>query len=364
MRRWLFFVWLALLLVPAAGLIGPFETAAPREARLLAQAPAFPTTLQQALALPRDIDAFVRDQFGFRDEMMRGNARIRGSLDDKPTATSPVINGRDNFLLFREGLLLSMGAETSPERVARTSALYCEMRQRLARQNIRFIFAIPPSPTTIYPEAAPEWLSPRPRTDYDALIEAVRACGAEAVDLRLPLRAQRKAHMLYRRTDTHWTPRGAMIAYNTVMRALGLDEMRLPLRELHWSRARRPGDLVRMSGAVEDRLEVVEEPDLAAITTLQPTELHLDPTGADPDRYIRDYPREGLSVLVIGDSFTALYFPDFLAPFARRVSFVHHRQCNFDWGDVARAAPDVVILAPTERNAACPVEHGPAHFDD
>lgn len=364
MRRWLFLLWLAVLLAPAAGLVGPPDRTSAGESRALAQPPAMPSTLEAWRALPEAVDNFVRDQFGLRAELVRANASLRGSLNDDDEAN--VLEGRNGFLLVREGLAQSMGFDISPSLARRDGALVCEMQRRFERERVSFIYAIAPSPTTIYPEAAPERMGrPSAPTNYDLMIAAAAACGANVLDLRPPLRAQRHAHLLYRRTDTHWTPRGALIAYNTIAARLQRPELQIDTNRIPWRIEQRPGDLARIMGAGDAAREPVDTPDLSQLNSAAAIERTL-PTPIEYQAMstrIRDYPREGPSVLVIGDSFAYLFFPDYLAPFARRVSFIHHQRCAFDWRDVQQAAPDIVIFIPTERYVLCVDGARPAHFD-
>ena len=364
MRRWLFFAWFAVLLAPAAGLLGPWEPSSVRESRILGQPPHAPGTLEEGLALPRETDAFVRDQFAGRDLMIRINASIRRRLNDEPAAASPVVEGDNGFLLLREGLAQSIGVELSPVEAQFSGALVCEIQRRVEERGAKFLYAIPPSPAEIYPDITPDWMGePAARTDYDLLMEAARECGAHTLDLRPVLRAERDRRQLYRRTDTHWTERGALLAYDAVMAAAGHSELAVDGDQILWRRTTRLGDLRRMRDAEDTRREAMETPLLNA--TLAPVEQRLPtpPDYMDHQTFIRDYPREGVSVLIIGDSFTGDFFSRYLAPTARRVGFTHHRRCGFDWRDVERADADVVLFLPTERMAICPIGARPLNFD-
>jgi hypothetical protein len=61
--------------------------------------------------------------------------------------------------------------------------------------------------------------------------------------------------------------------------------------------------------------------------------------------------RPGRTVTVIGDAFTASYFPLMLMQHVGRVIWLNHRQCGFDWkwiyrfrsDEVWRFRPSVVI---------------------
>jgi hypothetical protein len=81
----------------------------------------------------------------------------------------------------------------------------------------------------------------------------------------------------------------------------------------------------------------------------------------DAYAYRRKEAVAGENVLVIGDSFTR----DFWLPLlersdAKRIGWMHHGLCTFDFVDVERFRPSLVILTPTERYIPCPPGAWPA----
>ncbi len=58
-------------------------------------------------------------------------------------------------------------------------------------------------------------------------------------------------------------------------------------------------------------------------------------------------------MVVVGDSFTRGYWQDYFALRAGRYVWMHHEQCGFMQSVVEFYAPDIVILAPTERQMFC-----------
>jgi alginate O-acetyltransferase complex protein AlgJ len=62
---------------------------------------------------------------------------------------------------------------------------------------------------------------------------------------------------------------------------------------------------------------------------------------------------EGERVLIIGDSTEMGWKDFFMRSDAACIDWLHHGGCTFDWRDVARFYPTLIILAPTERTFAC-----------
>ena len=65
--------------------------------------------------------------------------------------------------------------------------------------------------------------------------------------------------------------------------------------------------------------------------------------------------KPGPTILVVGDSFTASFFPPMLAPHVGRAIWVHYNEneCSFDWSLVDKYHPDEVWWAPVERMLIC-----------
>ena len=57
--------------------------------------------------------------------------------------------------------------------------------------------------------------------------------------------------------------------------------------------------------------------------------------------------------MVIGDSFTRGYWQDYFATHAGRYVWMHHELCAFKRSVLDEYAPQLVILAPTERQMFC-----------
>ena len=226
----------------------------------------------------------------------------------------------------------------------------------------RLVVSIAPSPADIYPDDAPDLALPvfKP-TNYDLIMAGLRACGVSAVDLRPSLRAAKDLGQLYRRTDTHWTALGALIAYNQVVAAMGRPDFAIQPASVRWtSETRLDGDLPRCAGRVSIP-ETVMSPDILQLpesvrqTMLSGFQAKLDPSSISSSE-------SGPTVLIIGDSYTALYFPPYFAHFAGRVVWMHQEDCRFDWNIVASVKPDFVLLIPTERFARCPGGGRPVNY--
>jgi hypothetical protein len=95
------------------------------------------------------------------------------------------------------------------------------LRARLARRNVRFVFAPVPEMGVIYADYYPpeERAKIRSPSMLDALFDGARAAGIEVVDLRAPLANDRLPY-LYIPDDSHWNARAIGIAARAIADAL------------------------------------------------------------------------------------------------------------------------------------------------
>jgi alginate O-acetyltransferase complex protein AlgJ len=234
------------------------------------------------------------------------------------------------------------------------------MRDDLAKRGARLLVAIPPNSSTIYQDELPAWAQDKGRkTEYDLLLEELNRYDVKTVDLRPAMKALRaqgeEAYLLY---DAHWTPRGALAGFNALVEADGRPEWRLdPAAAMGPLEERKGGDVARILG-VQD--EVKEEAKRLRLTVHGADEAIS--SGIMPDHVV-DTGAPGPTILVIGDSFTASYFPLMLSQHGGRAIWIHHHECGFDWKLIDKYRPDEVWWVPTERYLVCDPGVTPLNFE-
>jgi alginate O-acetyltransferase complex protein AlgJ len=346
------FAVLAFLLLATplvAGVILPVTPAAIiKEGRNLAPAPKAPLTRQDWLLLSKQIDAYLQDHFGLRQVMIRLHKDL----------TKPMLGfGNDSVLIGRDGRMFYLGEEAvrqsaglvfRDQRVADTADLLVSINEALKVRGIRFLVASPPNSATIYQDDLPQWARNRRRqTEYGALIENLASRGVRAIDLRPTLRAAQAEGPAYYMHDTHWTPRGALAAFNAVAEADSHADWRIEAKSaLGPLTSRKGGDLARMFGVQDSVSEQSEDLALPAGTKVL---LSSDPFGG----YVETSNKPGPTIMIIGDSFTGGDFATMAAQHAGRVIWVDHRHCGFDWAAIDKFHPDEVWWMPNERFLIC-----------
>ena len=320
-----------------------------QEGRRLAPAPVRPSGLAGLAELPGEIDAWLKDHFGLRHAMIKLHKDLSHPVFLKVNTAALV--GRDGRLFYQgnEMVRQSAGVVLRDERVAEAADLVAAMRDALEKRGVRFVVAVPPNASTIYQDDLPVWAQRQGRkTEYDLFLEDLAARGVETVDLRPALDAVRDHGEAYLMNDAHWTARGAVAGFNAVAKADGHPDWTIdPARALGPPEVRKGGDIARMLGIQDDVSETSE----SFVLPQQGSDRALS-DAVMPDHVVTTG-RAGPTVLVIGDSFTASYFPAMLSQHVGRAIWIHHHQCGFDWKLIDEFHPDEVWWAPTERFLVC-----------
>jgi len=350
-RRYLAAIVLALLAAPALGvMLAPYETRSVMERRVLAPPPTLPAGVRDWTLLPRRLDAWFSDHFAWRGAMVRLSLNLEAGAGLKPRGGLEVVQGKDGWLLLYPGLLGLTGGETRPASAQRYAAFVCDLAQAVRLRGSAFLFAPAPGPAEIYPEALPDWLPRGAPTQPDLILKAVGACGVDPLDLRPVLRAAKPSAQLYQRRDSHWTERGALVAFDAVARRLGkpwtLDPEALPWTSV----VRTDSDLARLSGQVGgsgERVEVL--PAAPEVPGAVGDLAH----GVYPPAFQVPVAQPGASVLIIGDSYAAEYMPPLFRRAGVSLTWIHQDECRFDRRVLDRLKFDVVLLMPSSRFAGC-----------
>jgi alginate O-acetyltransferase complex protein AlgJ len=352
------FVVLAAPLV--VGLVAPDSPATVlREGRSLAPAPRLPMTGADWLALPVAIDAYLRDHFGLRQVLITAHREL----------TKPMLGfGNDSVLVGRDGRMFYLGENAVRQSagllvrdrgVADTVDLLAAMNIDLARREIRFLVAPPPNAATIYQDDLPDWAqNSGKRTEYDLFAEGLAAKGVKVVDLRPVMAAAKAERPIYYRHDSHWTPRGALAAFNAIVEADDRPDWRLDQASvLAPLSTRKGGDLARMLGVQDSVTELAEELKL-------PIGEKESMTGNWWEGYVASSGKPGPTVMIIGDSFTAVDFAPLLLQHVGRLVWIDHRHCRFDRKVIDRFHPDEVWWMPNERFLICDPGAEPVGFTE
>jgi hypothetical protein len=241
--------------------------------------------------------------------------------------------GRDRWLFYRPDLRFllepdrsdaeevdSKWVETSANRTERENVMRAivHFRDQLKERGIALVVMPVPGKPSAYPDQVTGRAHGRQqqfRSPTVELLAALRREGLATVDLFAAFREARSEAdgaaadgPLYLAQDTHWTPRGAQLAAQTV--ATQLREMNLVPAATKQFRAqpvavRRWGDILDMM-QIPGMRDAFPPQQVVCEQVLDPVLGPLVPSASDRPGTYR-YPGQRASVLVLGDSFCRIY---------------------------------------------------------
>jgi alginate O-acetyltransferase complex protein AlgJ len=348
-----FFAVAAFLLLAAplvAGLVYPDGAASIlMEGRTPAPAPRASVQSADWFRLPNEIDAYLQDHIGLRQALLHAHREL-----SKPLFGSyKVLMGRGGrmFYLGNEMVTQSAGLVMRDLAVAQTTDLLTRMNDELRARGIRFLVAPPPNASSVYTDDLPLRARNAGRpTEYDLLMSNLAAKGVPAVDLRPVLKTARPGGSLFYMHDTHWSFRGALMAYNAIVEADSHPDWRIDPNSALAPVVRKGGDMAKILGLADKISEDTEK-----LTLPSGRRISL------PDNdFIQTFDKPGSKILIFGDSLTLDFFPPMLLQHVGSVIWVHHEYCGFDWRVIDKLRPDEVWWMPGERIFLC--QHLPIGF--
>jgi alginate O-acetyltransferase complex protein AlgJ len=333
-----------------AGLVHPDGAASIlMEGRTPALAPRAPIDRADWFRLPNQIDAYLQDHIGLRQALLHAHREL-----SKPLFGSyKVLMGRGGrmFYLGNEMVTQSAGLVMRDQAVAQTTDLLVRMNDEFQARGIRFLVAPPPNASSVYTDDLPLRAQNAGRpTEYDLLMSNLAAKGVPAVDLRAVLKIARPGGSLFYMHDTHWSFRGALVAYNAIVEADSHPDWRLDPSSVLAPAVRKGGDMAKILGLADKISENTE-----SLTLPYGRRIPL------PDNdFIETFDKPGRKILIFGDSLTLDFFPPMLLQHVGSVIWVHHEYCGFDWRVIDELRPDEVWWMPGERIFLC--QHSPIGF--
>lgn len=219
-KEWLYRLFtglfFAVLLAPAVGTLALGPSDAVANESLVP-----PPRLQEPLGgvnwgFLSDAGDWFAKHFAFRQELITADSLWKAKLFGT-SAQSSVALGKDGWLFYAETLDDYTGADNITQRQAFCAAHNLRMVQDyVEEQGARFVFTVAPNKISLYPEMYPGELPRAGQTAADKLEEVLLNEGVAYADLGIL-----QGEVLYHKTDSHWTNRGAALAHDVILDALG-----------------------------------------------------------------------------------------------------------------------------------------------
>lgn len=214
--------FLCACLIPSVGMLFLPEEP-PAANQTLAQPPSL-TTADGGINLNVLDEAadYISDHFALRQRLITANAALEAAVFQTSSQDS-VLLGREGWLFYRETLDDYLRTDPLSDRelfcAAHTLALLTEYAQN---RGASLTFTVAPNKASLYPQYLPNVGSPlEGEDDIDRLVPLLEAQGVRYADLFAPFREEEQ--VLYHAADSHWTSRGAALAHDALVDALGLE---------------------------------------------------------------------------------------------------------------------------------------------
>ena len=206
-----------------------------------------------------ELDDYVRDHIGFRNEMITANTRLMAKLFGE-SAEDDVILGTDGWLYYEGTARDYLNLPTMTPRAAKNVAHSLKMLQDYANaQGADFVLAVVPNKNSLYGENMPARFRPLAQEgNYELLLAALKEEGVNAAALFGALKDSGK--VLYQQTDTHWTYEGALCGWQSILKAAGRTDETFGALSFT-ARCDWPADLSAMLPGLDDGLTEQAYPD-------------------------------------------------------------------------------------------------------
>ena len=217
-------LFFAICLFPVAGLAVP-EREEVSENRTRAKAPVLKDENGWNPDFLSDAGEWFQDHFGFRQELVTVNALIQGKIFGVSAAGS-VIQGTDGWLYYQDSLNDYLGAGLMSDRALFNVARSLSMMQEYAeRQGADFLFTIAPNKNSLYGEHMPYYdsLKVSDEKNMDRIVPWLEKEGVHYAALSQVFAEQEE--VLYHKKDSHWNNKGAALAADTLLTALGREHL-------------------------------------------------------------------------------------------------------------------------------------------
>lgn len=283
---------------------------------------------------------YFQEHFAFRNELVTGNALLHGRLLETSTADG-VIQGKNGWLYYKDSLDDYLGQDLLSDRSLFNIAHMLSMTQQaLEEKGVNFLFTIAPNKNSLYGDNMPYYdkLKVSDQTNRENLESWLTTEKVAYADLYQAL--MEEDEVLYHARDSHWNNKGAALAADVLMDALGKDHDSYE-GESYTVRRDYTGDLDTMlyplASTADDEIYYDKETTYATVEEIQ--------SNFDP-RITTVNPVKEESLVMYRDSFGNALLPYMADAYANAY---FSRGIPYQLMDVETHSADTVIIERAER---------------
>ena len=283
---------------------------------------------------------YFQEHFAFRNELVTGNALLHGRLLETSTADG-VIQGKNGWLYYKDSLDDYLGQDLLSDRSLFNIAHMLSMTQQaLEEKGVNFLFTIAPNKNSLYGDNMPYYdkLKVSGQTNRENLEDWLKTEKVAYADLYQAL--MEEDEVLYHARDSHWNNKGAALAADVLMDALGKEHDSYE-GESYTVRRDYTGDLDTMlyplASTADDEIYYDKETTYATVEEIQ--------SNFDPRITTVNPVKEG-SLVMYRDSFGNALLPYMADAYANAY---FSRGIPYQLMDVETHSADTVIIERAER---------------
>lgn len=173
----------------------------------------------------KDVDAYFSQNFGFRNNLVYAGNMLK-KLAFKTSGQSDVIIGEDGWLFYASALEDFLGTNMLSDIYIEKITSIIKMMQDMAKDNgCEFAFFVAPNKMSVYGEYMPYYYKESLALgNYEKLYAQLVNEGVCTVNLKNILSYEKlKGTRLYHKLDSHWNNLGASVAYENIMKTMGME---------------------------------------------------------------------------------------------------------------------------------------------
>ena len=344
------------------------------EKRKLARLPFLELNLKSLTDFPDGFEKYYNDHFGLREKFVLAYNFLYFKILRKSNLPSVTVGPGEWLFYNSEGVLLDyLGLmQHQPDQYEIWKRTLEDRQEWFVKQGILYLFAVAPSKMMIYPEKLPDRVRKKAGTPVLDELEQYLAKSSTFtgyVDLRSDLLEAKQKQQVYFRTDTHWNPDGAYVAYLSIMERIKewFPDVRIvPQSSLKKNPSIHSGDICISMNLANI---ISEEADKTEISPACTTEdyvkmrefVHPNSEFAGNANYLpikNGCKGNPVKALIIHDSFGLFLRPYFNETFGE-VIYSHYVDLKDLKGLIKTEKPDVVIDVRTARNLYGMLEEDP-----
>ena len=331
-------LFLVFCLIPSLGMLFTGETKSSANEILSPK----PTVMKRNgsfnIDVLKDTSDYFSDRFAFRKPLLTAWAQLNADLFHS-SAEEQVVLGREGWLYFQPTMDDYMGRSMSEEDLDHAAAYLLSLQQEAESRGAVFLFTIAPNKNSLYPDYMPSYVpSGHTSSNAEKLKSYLVKYGVHYLDLFEIF--SREDDTLYYRTDSHWTNRGAALAADSILAAMGETSS-------YYSGPFIPGDphvgdLYEMLFPYGKETEESQQYSSGFSYTLSE-----DPGGGNAMKISSANENRDGTLLCWRDSFGISLYP-FLADSFGNSLFL--RSSNYDMNEIEKTGADFVLIELVERN--------------